>query len=133
MSREFDVIAWVDDIQDLCFPEEEFASGNTIFSIVGTKIRVSHHCDCSYPDGYAEYEKYSIMQYIGRKDINGKKIYNDFIVQCDLGIKYKVIFSNEWCAFMLIENKTSRQVVIYPEMKLEVIGNIHQHPELLEK
>jgi len=114
MSNTIDVMVW--DGEKLVLPRSaKFFEGELLFV----------ECD--------NHSSLSVMQYIGRKDINDKKIYNDFMVQCDLGIKYKVIFSNEWCAFMLIENKTGRQVIIYPEMKLEVVGNIHQNPELLEK
>lgn len=114
MSNKIDVMVW--DGGHLVFPRSaKFFEGEMLFA----------ECD--------KHSSPTVMQYIGRKDINGKKIYNDFIVQCELGIKYKVVFSDEWCAFMLIENKTGRQVVIYPEMQLEVIGNLYENPELLEK
>lgn len=134
MSREADFIAWSPQSNYECM----FISGEDKYSFDwywhydqnGIAV-VCTHTDGNYVT--SDEPEIILMEYIGRKDINGKKIYSDFIVQCDLGIKYKVVFSDEWCAFMLIENKTGRQVVIYPEMKLEVIGNIYENPELLEE
>lgn len=139
MTREINFIAWDHNDCEMLIPFDEghgdwwwFDSDENGKPVV--VIRDIKTCHVTLDQDYkiTHHPEFPVMQYIGRKDINSKKIYNDFIVQCDLGIKHKVIFSNEWCAFMLIENKTDRQVVIYPEMKLEVIGNIHQNPELID-
>lgn len=103
----------------------ECRNGGIYITATGCPISIHNH-------GHADYEDFIVEQYTGLTDKNGIEIYEGDVVQCALGAKYKVVFSDEWCAFMLIENKTGRQVIIYPEMKLEVIGNIYENPELLE-
>lgn len=78
-----------------------------------------------------------IMQYTGLKDKNGKEIYEGDIIKCyDFGITaigivvYKIdSFQIDW-----IKNATGFNNNISVRIdKIEVIGNIFENPELLNK
>ena len=69
----------------------------------------------------------------GLKDKNGKLIYEGDIVTDVLENKFIVNFSIEYSSFLLTNIKTKGSMVFYPKIKLEVIGNIYENPELLEE
>lgn len=78
----------------------------------------------------------SLGQYTGLKDKNGVEIYEGDIFDI-IGIKYKVEWHEDLCRYILTTGKgyDSKNCldltsdVIYYE---EVIGNIHENPELLK-
>lgn len=84
-----------------------------------------------------------IEQYTGLKDKNGTEIYEGDIVQYHPrhnGVPYRVYWANESAKFLI-----GRKGVVGQELSsvmynldtgriaLEVIGNIHENPELLEE
>ena len=74
-------------------------------------------------------------RYTGLKDKNGKDIYEgDIYHQGDRNILYVVEYTHD-CSFMgrQIRTKGSRVGLAYWQDKIEVIGNIHENKELLEK
>lgn len=75
-------------------------------------------------------EQCRVVQYAGLKDIFGTEVFEGDIVTDLLGDKYEVRF-NEFCAFQLYKND-DYFMAIYPGIKLNVIGNIYENPELLE-
>lgn len=84
--------------------------------------------------------RYILMQFIGLKDKNGKEIYEGDILICpDLIERYgQVNYRQEVCSFeLLIKEQTSKTSVKFYNYtlddvtKFEVIGNIHENPELL--
>ena len=85
---------------------------------------------------FIDIENFELMQSTGLKDINGKEIYIGDLVKCDLNINdtidervyevvdngFELILEHVFTAWHLSECINS----------VEVIGNIHQNPNLLE-
>lgn len=72
----------------------------------------------------------TIEQYTGLKDKNGKEIYEGDIIDF-FGEKYPVIYraGGFWAEY----SRTQKDHLFLYANDSEVIGNIHENPELLEK
>ena len=86
-------------------------------------------------DNYIEYEVITetIGQYTGLTDKNGKKIFEGDIVEFDGELCYAVyyIIFVDGC-FRIAQNGKYSYTLHNLYSSLEVIGNIHDHPELLK-
>lgn len=99
-----------------------------------------------FDDEWYEKEDYELMQYTGSRDKNGKEIYEGDIVtfedvECDAEGYRDNVFLN--CGVVVYDEEsmrfffTNRQTVdmddIYVSEDVEVIGNIYENAELLER
>ena len=73
----------------------------------------------------------SVGQFTGLLDKNGKEIYFDDIVRNKYGDIGSVIWFSDWS--LRVDWGGGDIHFIEPEWGLEVIGNIHDNPELLNK
>ena len=46
--------------------------------------------------------------------------------------KFTINFDEKYLSFLLTNIKTKESMVFYPNIKLEIIGNIYENPELFE-
>lgn len=74
-----------------------------------------------------------LMQYTGLKDKNGKEIYEGDIFRTSLGFVAVVKWDDDNGRFLgFIAGRERRIMYVGREPAVEVIGNIHENPELLE-
>lgn len=82
------------------------------------------------PD-FLKFEHYTLIQYTGLKDKNGKEIYESDILYC-LKCYYRLERHNNGC-YELYEIGTEKMFILENELHtVEIIGNIYENPELLE-
>ena len=122
--------------------EIEFRSkdeyGNWIYGLLtGNQYNLNEYAIFTQP--YHEIypiEKETIGQYTGLRDKNGVKIFEGDIVKIGK-ILWKVEWFEDFCEFRLINvsNESNKSFLNYYMCKydLEVIGNIYDNPELLER
>ncbi|MEY2386327.1 YopX family protein [Lactococcus lactis] len=78
-------------------------------------------------------DKFILMQSTGLKDKNGIEIYEGDVVKDNLSEKYIVKYNRGFCAYFIYSFDNQEEfMAIYPNIILEVIGNIYENPELLE-
>lgn len=84
-----------------------------------------------------EYEAVDIEtvgEYTGLHDKNGKEIYeNDIVRDYDEGFLYHVLFGEYYAQFMFYDFVNDDYYDNRDIAEHEIIGNIHDNPELLEK
>jgi hypothetical protein len=72
-----------------------------------------------------------VMQDTGFKDKNGTKIYEGYIVKTDTDNIVSVEYSNYYGAYLFGGFRTNQDEIY--KLEIEVIGNIYENPELLDK
>ena len=134
--REIKVRAWHKPYKQMCQVESLRFDGNGVYTAVLIE-------EPFYDRRLVEADEIVIEQFTGLKDKNGREIYEgDIIFQKPLsknsiGWVGKIIFKQG--AFMA-EVYERGKIVMYlflsdfnPEKTCEVIGNIHESPELVEE
>lgn len=77
-----------------------------------------------------------IEQYTGHKDKNDKEIYEGDIVKCFFTDRLYQVVYRVWDASFVCENDEWEEILLFinnERPSLEIIGNIHENPELLEE
>lgn len=83
---------------------------------------------------YRRFEVVDIMQSIGLKDINGIDIFCGDIVKDFQGKLFLVKYWSEYSSYFLSPiTELDKPMGIYPDIILEVIGDIYNNPELLKE
>lgn len=85
-----------------------------------------------YSPGETLNDELPLMQFTGLHDKNGKEIYEGDVVKSESGLFFEVKYQQNLCSFRLWGKDScwdgSRNVNDW----VEVIGNTHEDPELLE-
>lgn len=74
----------------------------------------------------------TLGQYIGQDDVHGKKIFEDDILRSSNGVLFVVEWDNAHSRFMGYTVDGHHEVFIDEVSYKEIIGNIHDNPELLK-
>ncbi|EAC6652944.1 TPA: hypothetical protein H9238_002933 [Listeria monocytogenes] len=112
-------------VTDLCFNETE---------AVG--VSGCGNAKCTLCVDWYSFDDVVLMQYTGLKDKNGKKIFEGDIVNCKFfdrmvgDIAGVINFID--CVWAVSDFKNKRLYQLIDVDNIEIIGNIHENPELLE-
>ena len=105
-----------------------------------------YNCKDSFDMQLKHPQIYEVMQYIGLEDKNGRKIYEGDIIRysdieisnTDCGIEYndiinigEVLYDNESAYYYVTNTYSVEMDEVWEDA--EVIGNIYENPELLER
>lgn len=124
IADRFKFRAWDKEEETYCYDAEEtydFICGNST-------VAVETFCNLLIS------ERYVVEQCTGLKDKNGKLIYEGDVVQvCTHDGLFAAVIKYEHCSWMAVFPKSIyRLPLLCIETKIEVSGNIHENPELLE-
>lgn len=99
-------------------------------------IGISGACEILETHEYFAVIPETVGQYTGLVDKNGKKIFEGDIVRIierGATINAEVAFINKYAGGWVIRSKNDSTASLCMRQDIEVIGNIHDNPELLER
>ena len=106
-----------------------------------TEYNDENGCHCLRPIKSDDRHSLELMQYTGLKDKNGKEIYEkDIINDTKFDEKAEILFKDGGFGFKLIPEKEHYDFIAFSGHSylkqiletFEIIGNIHENPELYE-
>ena len=119
----------------------EWVYGSLVQHSGRTEILVAHSQQILDYDLYVVHPE-TVGQYINRKDKDGKDIYESYIVDVQDSAdglisemkagRYKVVYSQVDCAFILEQLDGKHGIAFDETMSLAVVSNIHDNPELIK-
>ncbi len=88
----------------------------------------------SHGNEVIEVDPSTVCQYTGLTDKNNRKIFEGDILKSDLDKVGKIAYNESHMAFLILEDKENKYYYIQEcdRNHVEVIGNIFDHPELME-
>lgn len=132
MNREIKFRAWDNENKYMV------TSKQGVFTALRNSMNIVRQDDGYYNDGdllKTNKEKYTLMQFTGMFDKNGKEIYEGDIVRIIVNNNIekicKVEFKNGIFGVMFSKNKDLTAFPHFCNTTFEVIGNIYDNPELL--
>ena len=138
--REIKFRAWDEKYKRMCEVKSfHFGTGKVNVSFRGKDIGLPDRFGGNY-----NIDANAIMQYIGRKDKNGKEIYEEDIVKGaiiiqvnendfrEIAFKGVVKYKD---GYYYVENKDKRNICpfYYPDFWIEILGNKFENPELMNE
>nr|DAS16414.1 MAG TPA: YopX protein [Caudoviricetes sp.] len=134
--REIKVRAWHKSYKQMCEVESLRFDGNGVYAAVLID-------EPFYDRKLVEADEIVIEQFTGLKDINGREIYEGDIVKYyphHRGVPYRVYWADRSAKFLIGRDGVIGQSfsdimhnLNTGRIALEVVGNIHENPELLEE
>ncbi len=143
--RDIEFRAWNDTTKTMVLPERAVDCDvpDNAVSMTGQFLEYSDNCacGCEFREYLSENMHCILMQYTGLKDKNGVKIFEGDIVvfECSWAdqspTKGKVMWDGSEAKFQVLYRHDEEQLWAMDAGidTYEVIGNIYENPELLEK
>ncbi len=132
MSREIKFRAWDEDCEVMYYSDKEYEECNDGCSFgfhegrVVAWLRETESQTLDEP-AYDYGKPVDVEQYTGKKDKNGVEIYEG-----DVDESGGIVVWNQDDASFYMDHPSEMHALIDTDKWFEVIGNIHQNPELLE-
>lgn len=134
--REIKFRVW-DKVESKLFsPVYEAYNGRLLdlsISLSGELLRRTLENPCEHQSLFPD--RYVVMQFTGWKDKNGNEIYEGDLIMAYKSGPYEVIWqshSGQWIMQSVKDGRGYRQMAYdYAQIDYEIIGNIYQHPHLI--
>jgi len=133
--REIEYRAWDKIDKEYVDWEDDLVLNDCQICIEDSTVIKNLYKADGYPDYYRDEHEAILEQFIGIKDKNGVKIFEGDIVKGNNNIcevfyhEYRAMFALEY----ITDNKTEKCLYPFDDWDMfEVIGNIHEHKNLLD-